>query len=219
MTPIVGRRSVLVVACTAAVTLAAWRLAPLVRRDACLDRGGRWRADSCETISGAPAISTDTLGCREAARAAVVTWFRAIETGDTAAVRRAVSPSFGVISAGRRGWPEPFFRAEQMSELFAYVRHRARQRERVSEIVVPTGVWLNGRLGLGAVAYVRTADDVQGREVWLGKGEYECGRGIYILNTAPQGRRRAPRYRDHQPDVTVVATRFTSHSTIASNLS
>lgn len=186
------KRSLLVVIGGAAIALAGWEIVPPVRQDKSLDRGGRWIA-SREPGAAPPTISTDTLGCREEARVAVRRWFRAIETGDTNEVRRVVSPSFGVISTGRNGWPEPFLRAEHIDVLFAYVSRRAKQHERLHDIAVPTGVWRNGRLGLGVISYVRTADDVQGREAWLGKGEYECGRGIYILNTAPQGTPPRPR--------------------------
>jgi hypothetical protein len=53
--------------------------------------------------------AADTVGCRVAAIAAVNTWFRAVGTGDTLSVRRAMSPKFVWISAGRSDWPEPFF--------------------------------------------------------------------------------------------------------------
>jgi hypothetical protein len=139
---------------------------------------------SQRTMSTRP---VDTVGCRRAAISAVKHWFLAIATGDTAAVRKVVSPTFGVISAGRNGWPEPFFRAERIDELFAYVKRRAAHHERIEEISVPTGGWHDSRIMLGVVSYTRTADDIPGTEHWLGKGEYACHRGIYVLNTAPQG--------------------------------
>jgi hypothetical protein len=129
----------------------------------------------------------DTIGCRRAAVTAVRAWFGAIGTGDTAAVRRSVSPRFAWISAGRSGWPEPFFRASQLGELFAYVRRRSAQHERIANVSIPFGDWHDGRLMLGTVSYTRTADDVVGTEYWLGKGEYECGSGIHVLSTGPQG--------------------------------
>jgi len=140
------------------------------------------------SILPTPTIPVDTVGCRAAAVAAVKMWFGAIGTGDIAAVRKAVSPTFIVMSLGRSGWPEPFFRAERMSELFVYVRRRAAQHDRITDISVPLGDWHDGRLMLGAVSYTRTADDVVGKQRWIGKGEYECGKGIYVLNTAPQGK-------------------------------
>jgi hypothetical protein len=136
------------------------------------------------TISSSPG---DTMACRAAAVAAVKTWLGAIGTGDTAAVRKAVSPNFIVMSAGRNGWPEPFFRADRMSELFAYVKRRAAQHERITEISVPLDGWRDSRLMFGVVSYMRRADDIAGPQHWLGKGEYTCGQGIYVLNTAPQG--------------------------------
>src|SRR4051794_17803949 len=60
-------------------------------------------------------VPVDTIGCRTAAVSAVKTWFAAIGTADTAAVLKAVSPTFAGISAGRKDWPEPFFRATRTS--------------------------------------------------------------------------------------------------------
>jgi hypothetical protein len=134
-----------------------------------------------------PLALPDTIGCRRAAVTAVKTWFGAIGTGDTAAVRRSISPRFAWVSAGRNGWPEPFFRASQLAELFAYVRRRAVQHDHITNVSIPTGAWHDGRLMLGIVSYTRTTDDVVGLEHWQGKGEYECRRGIYVLSTAPQG--------------------------------
>jgi hypothetical protein len=131
---------------------------------------------------------TDSVACRAAAIDAVRLWFHAVSSGDTAAVRRAVSPTFGVISAGRNGWPEPFFRGETMDALMDYVRRRGARHERIGNLAVPLGAWRRGRLMLGVVSYTRTADDITGTQHWLGKGAYECGRGIHVLNTAPQGR-------------------------------
>ena len=189
MIPGNGTRLLLIAAGCAVLAMAGWRVASLIRQDKCLDGGGRWIADgaSCARITGQPPAPSDTLGCREAARGAVRRWFHAVETGDTSEVRSAISPTFAVISAGRNGWPEPFRADHHMSELFAYVTRRSGQHERLSDIVVPTGLWRDGRLVLGPVSYSRTADDVQGRESWLGYGVYECGRGIYRLGTAPQG--------------------------------
>ena len=118
---------------------------------------------------------------------AVQTWLTAISTGDTAAVRRSVAPRFAWISAGRNGWPEPLFRAESFPELFAYVKRRSAQHEHITNVSVPTAGWHDGRLMLGIVSYSRTANDVADTEQWLGKGEYECGVGIYVLSSAPQG--------------------------------
>jgi hypothetical protein len=134
-----------------------------------------------------PIAVPDTIGCRRAAVTAVKTWFGAIGTGDTAAVRRSVSPHFAWISAGRNGWPEPFFRASRFGELFAYVRRRAAQHEHITNASIPGGDWHDGRLMLGTVSYTRTANDVIGIEHWQGKGEYECGIGIHVLSTGPQG--------------------------------
>jgi hypothetical protein len=134
-----------------------------------------------------PIAASDTIGCRSAAVTAVKTWFAAIGTGDTTAVRRSVSPHFHWISAGRNGWPEPVFRASQFGELFAYVRRRAAQHEHITNVSIPGGGWHDGQLMLGSVSYIRTADDVVGIEHWQGKGEYECGKGISVLSTGPQG--------------------------------
>jgi hypothetical protein len=134
-----------------------------------------------------PITAPDTIGCRRAAGTAVAAWFGAIGTGDTATVRNSVSPRFAWISAGRNGWPEPFFRASRLADLFAYVRRRAAQHEHIANVSIPLGAWHDGRLMLGTVSYTRTADDVVGTEHWLGKGEYECGSGIHVLSTGPQG--------------------------------
>lgn len=144
-------------------------------------------ADAGPSSPPTPIVVPDTIGCRRAAVAAVKSWFGAVGTGDTAAVRRSVSRSFAWISAGRNDWPEPSFTGRRFDELFAYVKRRAAHHERIENVLVPLEGWHDGRLTLGTVSYTRTADDVAGVEHWLGKGEYECGGGIYVLSTAPQG--------------------------------
>jgi len=147
------------------------------------------RAADAPRVSSRPPITiSDTIGCRRAAIGAVTTWLNAIGTGDTAAVRKSVARHFAWISAGRNDWPEPTFSATGFADLFAYVRRRAAQHEHIADVSIPTGGWHEGRLRLGIVSYTRTADDVPGIEHWLGKGEYECGKGIYLFSAAPQRR-------------------------------
>ncbi|MEP6622307.1 MAG: hypothetical protein ABJE47_23495 [bacterium] len=117
---------------------------------------------------------------------ALTGWFHAIATGDTAAIRMHVSPHFGVFSAGSNGKPEPFFRAETIIELQAYVLRRARAHEQLQWHSVQFNGWHGTMLWFGPIFYTRRADDVAGgAHEWIGKGVYDCQKGLHILNTAP----------------------------------
>jgi hypothetical protein len=121
-----------------------------------------------------------------AAVAAIQGWFRAVASGDAAAVRSSVSPHFSVVSAGVNGAAEPFFRADNMSQLLAYVRRRARVHERLDLRSVTFNGWHGQSLWFGPISYDRVADDVPGgSHAWIGKGVYACNKGLSALNTAP----------------------------------
>ena len=75
-----------------------------------------------------------------------------------------------------------------MADLMSYVKRRAAHHEVIDQLTVPVNGMHGQRLRLGLLSYRRTADDVAGTQQWLGKGEFECGKGIFTLNTAPQGK-------------------------------
>jgi hypothetical protein len=141
--------------------------------------------------SHALAIRGDTTGAPPqcsagAAVAALKGWFAAVSAGDTAGIRANVSPTFEVFSAGRNGLPEPFFRADRFRDLVAYVTRRARAHERLVLRGIVFNGWHGRSLWFGPIAVERTADDVPGgAHMWIGKGVYECQRGLHALNTAP----------------------------------
>jgi hypothetical protein len=133
-----------------------------------------------DTSGAPPSCSAST------AVAALKGWFAAVSAGDTAAIRANVSPTFEVFSAGRNGVPEPFFRGDQYRDLVAYVTRRARAHERLVLRRVVFNGWHGRRLWFGPVAVERTADDLPGGvHMVIGKGVYECQRGLHALNTAP----------------------------------
>ena len=110
-------------------------------------------------------IAGDTSGvppaCRtSAAVAAINSWFRAVERGDTLLIAAGVSRRFHWVSVSPFTTSEPMFTAYRWSELGAYVERRGRARERlVLQSVVFTG-WRHDALNFGPIYFERSADDL-----------------------------------------------------------
>jgi hypothetical protein len=143
-------------------------------------------ADSGRAVS----VAGDTSGlpplCRaSAAVAAINSWFRAVETGDTSLIVAGVSRRFHWVSVSPFTRSEPEFTGYIWSDLRAYVERRGRAHETlVLRSVVFTG-WRSGALNFGPISFERSADDLgplplQG----IGKGAYACGEGLIALSVA-----------------------------------
>jgi len=139
-------------------------------------------------VAARPLVTGDTLGAAcSAAQVAVnvQAWFIALSTGDTASLRRLASPALIVFSAGRNGLPERFARANNVEQLLHYAteRHRVGDHWRLLEVRF---VRVHGKI-LGFMPIMRReSHDPRATEgFWLGKAEYECGRGVRVLNLAP----------------------------------
>jgi len=136
----------------------------------------------------APRVTGDTVGAAcSAARAAVdiQAWFVALTAGDTTALRRLATPALIVFSAGRNGLPERFARAGDVDQLLHYAaeRHRAGDRWTLLEVRY---LRVHGRiLGFMPITRRDSRDPRATKGLWLGKAEYECGRGVRVLNLAP----------------------------------
>jgi hypothetical protein len=129
-------------------------------------------------------ISTNA-GCVREATSAIQQWFVAMSVGDTALLRRLAKPALLVFSFGRNGLPEPFFRADRVDDLIPYVARRHRARERLSLLEIRFTVDKGSTIGFMPI-FRRTADDsVSTKGLWLGKAEYKCGAGVFVMNLAP----------------------------------
>jgi hypothetical protein len=137
------------------------------------------------TPSGAPA------GCStQAAAASIDAFFVALRTADSTALAQATAPLHNGefdFSMGKFSTPDPGFRAHTVSELLPYARSRARQHERIAVQHVTFNYWRGHRLGFGPIYYLRSADDLGSKpRAGIGKGEYWCGKGIFILYMGPR---------------------------------
>jgi hypothetical protein len=135
-------------------------------------------------------IAGDTSGvppsCRtSAAVAAINSWFRAVETGDTLLIAAGVSRRFHWVSVSPFTRSEPEFTGYSWSDLRAYVERRRRAHETlVLRSVVFTG-WRNGALNFGPIYFERSADDLGPVPLeGIGKGAYACGEGLVALSVA-----------------------------------
>lgn len=129
-------------------------------------------------------------GCSAAAGiAAISAWFAAFTDADSARLARASSTPHGrfVLSIGKFGTSDTFFRSRTFEELLAYARARARQRERMTiEAVTFTG-WSGRVLEWSSLYFTRSADDLGNKALpGVGKGGYWCGQGIWYLHLAPR---------------------------------
>lgn len=139
-------------------------------------------------LSRHPRISGDTAGAacspRQAA-ADIQAWFIAMSIGDTAGLRRVAQPSLIVFSAGSHGDPEAAVRADDVDQLVRYVTDRHRVRDHWSLLEVQFTLVRGNRLGFMPIARRDSRDALATKGMWLGKAEYECGRGVRVLNLAP----------------------------------
>ena len=134
---------------------------------------------------GAPA------GCStQAAAAAIDAFFAALRTGDSTALAQATAPMYNGefdFYMGKFSSSDSGFRARTLSELLPYARSRAWQHERITVQHVTFNYWRDQRLGFGPIYYLRSADDLGSTpRAGIGKGEYWCGKGIFILSMGPR---------------------------------
>lgn len=148
-----------------------------------LSASGQGRATSTR-----PLISGDTVGAAcsvERAVSDIQSWFAALSLGDTAALRRLATPALIVFSAGRNGLPEPFARADNIEELIRYAARRHTVGDRWSLLEVRFVRVRRRILGFMPITRRTSEDSRATAGLWLGKAEYECGRGVRVLNLAP----------------------------------
>lgn len=136
-------------------------------------------------------IAGDTSGvppsCRtSAAVAAIKTWFRAVETGDTSMIAAGVSRRFHWVSVSPFTRSEPEFTGYRWPDLRAYVERRGRARERFALQSVTFTGWRHDALNFGPIYFERSADDLGPVPLpGIGKGAYACGEGLIVLSVAP----------------------------------
>jgi hypothetical protein len=139
-------------------------------------------------VAARPIVTGDTVGAACSAADAAVTiqaWFVALSTGDTARLRRLASPALIIFSAGRNGLPERFVRADNVDQLLRYAtdRHKVGDQWTLLEVRF---VRVHGTiLGFMPITRRESHDPLATEGFWLGKAEYECGRGVRVLNLAP----------------------------------
>jgi hypothetical protein len=135
-----------------------------------------------------PIISGDTTGAgcnvRDAA-ATINQWFVAMSIGDTAAIRSLARPALMIFSAGRHGLPEAFFRADSVEPLVRYVAERHQRHDHWSLIEVKFMAVRGRVLGFMPITRRTSLDPRATQGPWLGKAEYQCGRGVRVMNLAP----------------------------------
>ena len=144
-----------------------------------------WR--SIGTPAGAPP------GCStRAAGAAVDSFFAAMRDADSARLARATAPVHRggfTFSTGKFTPLDTFVVAHDLPELLKYARKRQQQHERITIQQVTFNYWRDSGLQFAPIYLTRTADDLgPAPHYGIGKGEYWCGRGISVLNTAPRPR-------------------------------
>ena len=138
---------------------------------------------------GSPADAP--AGCSvRAAAAAIAAFFVAMRDADSLGLARATAPvhhaSFE-FSTGKFTASDRFVAAHTVPKLLEYARARARQHERIAIEEVTFNEWRGDGLEFGPILFLRSADDLGRRALpGIGKGEYWCGKGISILNTAPR---------------------------------
>ncbi len=129
----------------------------------------------------------DTALCRIAALQSLRALSQVINRGDTALLNRIMTQPLGVVSFGRNGWREPFFSTRTLAELKAYVVQQSHRRVRITGVNIHQSSWFITPQRLGfLVSFTRESGAKHEGDSWLGKGEYICGRGLHILNAAPQ---------------------------------
>ena len=139
-------------------------------------------------------IRGDTTGAPRGCSAksgisAITAWFAAFNDADSARLARASSTPNGrfVFSIGKFGTSDTFIPARTFEELIAYVRRRARQRDRITIQEVKFNRWRGRVLQFDSIYFMRSANDL-GNEALpgVGKGGYWCGQGVWFLHLAPR---------------------------------
>jgi len=133
--------------------------------------------------SGAPSGCSAATGI-----AAIDAWFVAFQNADSSFIVRVTAVRRGfVFSTGKFTPSDAFVSAHTLPELLSYARTRARAREHIAVQEVTFNGWRGDGLEFGPIYFRRTADDLGNRALLgVGKGEYWCGQGISVLNTAPR---------------------------------
>lgn len=130
--------------------------------------------------SGGPA------GCGAAdAVTALQTWFRAVSTGDTTLVRKAIGAGLQWVSVAQplARYTEPQFVGRDLSSLIQYAAARGRVHESIELLELTFNGWRQGDLQIGPLSYRRTADDLGAAPlVGIGKAAYTCGEGLIVLS-------------------------------------
>lgn len=126
-----------------------------------------------------------TAGCGAAqAVDALKTWFRAVSTGDTLLVRKAIAPTFEWVSvplqidnSGKQ------FVGRDFPSLIGYVQERGRMHDTIELQDLTYNGWEGDLLHIGPLRYRRTADDLGTAPLQgIGKAAYRCGQGLVVLS-------------------------------------
>ena len=143
-----------------------------------------WRVQGDTT--GAPA------GCSAAEGIAALDLFvDAVNRADSSALVRALAlrrPLGYVFSMGK-GFraSDTFFVGRALPDLLRYARQRSRNHERITLQAVTFNGWHGRALHFGPVYFQRSANDLgAGPRDGIGKGGFECGLGLAVLNLAPR---------------------------------
>jgi hypothetical protein len=129
-------------------------------------------------------------GCSAASGiSAISAWFAAFTDADSAGLAKASSTPNGrfVFSSGKFTTSDRLIRARTFEELLAYVRERARQRERMKVQEVRFRGWRGRVLEWDPIYFTRSANDLGAAALpGVGKGGYWCGQGVWYLHLAPR---------------------------------
>lgn len=120
---------------------------------------------------------------------AIRAWFAAFNDADSAGLARASATPHGrfVFSIGKFTPSDKFVPARTFEELLAYVRERARQRERMTVQGVRFNGWRGQVLQWNRIDFTRSANDLGDKALpGVGKGGYWCGKGVWYLHLAPR---------------------------------
>ena len=133
--------------------------------------------------SGAPSGCSAATGI-----AAIDAWFAAFQNVDSTLLVGATAVRRGfVFSTGKFTPTDSFVAAHTLPELLSYARKRARVHEHIAVQEVAFNGWRGNGLEFGPIYFLRTAADLGNKALFgIGKGEYWCGQGISVLNTAPR---------------------------------
>ena len=127
-------------------------------------------------------------GCSAASGiSAIRAWFAGFNDADSAGLARASATPNGrfVFSIGKFTTSDKFIPARTFEELLAYVRERARQRERMTVQAVTFNGWRGQVLQWDRIYFTRSANDLGDKALpGVGKGGYWCGKGVWYLHLA-----------------------------------